>query len=152
MTGLADDAAFKGSREFENVHPLYKCIVSYYPQTIFTEPDILKSTRYFTEDKLNKMFGDGFHTNSDEARSVSPSEYVKKSNPPVLLLHGTADSTISYKNSTYFIAKAKKTGTEASLVTVKNGGHGFGGKNVTPSLAEYSKIVSDFMLDKLLYK
>lgn len=152
MTGLADDSKFIGLPEFANIHSEYKCIVSYYPQTTFAEAGIINSTGYFNPDKLNKMFGKEFETNSEMARSLSPVEYIKKGNPPVLLLHGTADSTISFSNSSYFIAKAKEHGTQAELLTVKNGGHGFGGKNVTPSAAEINKRASDFIIKHLLYK
>lgn len=150
MTGLAPDSRFSGDPALAKVKVSYKCIVPYYPQTTFTNPEVLNGTRYFTSEKLNKIFGTAMDTRSESTKLLSPVEYINKKNPPVLILHGTADSTLSYKNATYYMSKAKQAGAKAELITVANGGHGFSEKNISVTIAELSKQVSDFIVAKLL--
>lgn len=151
MTGLTDPDAFPGDPALSGAQAKYKCIVSYYPQTTLTNKEVVNGTRYFTADKLNKMLGPGLGLDSEVARKLSPAEYIHKNNPPVLLLHGTADSILSYKNVEYYISQSKQKGSNAELITVVNGGHGFSGKAVTPGPAEISKRVADFIVNKLLH-
>ncbi|MGV3509449.1 MAG: alpha/beta fold hydrolase [Sphingobacteriaceae bacterium] len=150
MTGLAPDSRFPGDPVLAKVKVAYKCIVPYYPQTTFTNPEVLSGTRYFSKEKLDKIFGTAMDTRAESAKLLSPVEYINKKNPPVLILYGTADSTLSYKNATYYMSKAKQAGARAELFTVMNGGHGFSGKNVPVTIAEISKRASDFMIAKLL--
>jgi acetyl esterase/lipase len=151
MTGITDSNDFKGDPMLSNVQTRYKCIVSYYPQTSFSNKEVVYATNYLKGDKLNKILGTGVSIDSDIARKLSPAEYIKKGNPPILLIHGTADSTLSYKNSTYFIKKAKEKGTKAELITSVNAGHGgFTAKNVTPGLNEISRRTVAFICRELL--
>ncbi|MBK0383617.1 alpha/beta hydrolase [Pedobacter sp. SD-b] len=146
MTGLAYDRYFKGETQLAKIHPTFKCIVSYFPQTTFTDTDVLHATNYLNAKKLEEMMG----SDQTTAKLLSPVNYIKKGNPPILLIHGTNDTTLSYLNSTYFLSKAKEAGSDVTLLTVKNAGHGLNGRDISPSIDEVSKQVSDFMAYHLL--
>lgn len=62
----------------------------------------------------------------DEAfiRSVSPVTYVKKSSPPVFIVHGNADPTVPYQQSVELHKKLLAAGVKTEFITVEGGLHG----------------------------
>lgn len=58
------------------------------------------------------------------AKSVSPINYVSKSSPPVLIIHGDADPTVPYEQSVLLYKKLMETGVKSEFITVKGGLHG----------------------------
>jgi alpha-L-fucosidase 2 len=60
-------------------------------------------------------------------RTASPSTYVHKNMPPYLLIHGDADATVPYAQSTRFREQMTALGNTCDLITVPGGGHGMGG-------------------------
>ena len=58
-------------------------------------------------------------------RTASPVTYVRKSTPPMLILHGTADKTVDIKQSELFAAALKKVGAAHELVIVDGAPHTF---------------------------
>lgn len=148
MAGLADDHLFPGAQELVNIHPKIKCIVSYFPQTTFTNKEIVNATTYLPNVKLNKMMGNDPKT----AELLSPVNYINKSNCPILLIHGDNDKTLSYQNSVYFLSKSKEIGNDVTLIQVKKAGHGLSGKNISPTMEEVSKQAAEFMIKNLFSK
>ena len=61
----------------------------------------------------------------DLYRAASPTTYADKTDPPVLILHGTADKTVDMKQSELFAAALKKAGVEHELVVVEGAPHSF---------------------------
>jgi acetyl esterase/lipase len=59
------------------------------------------------------------------ARRLSPITYVRKGLPPILVLHGDADSTVPYEQSVELVKALKNAGDDAELITVPGGEHGF---------------------------
>lgn len=59
------------------------------------------------------------------AKRLSPMTYVRKGLPPILVLHGDADSTVPYERSVELVKKLKDSGDDAELITVPGGKHGF---------------------------
>jgi acetyl esterase/lipase len=59
------------------------------------------------------------------ARRLSPISYVRKGLPPVLVLHGDADSVVPYQQSVALVKALKNAANDAQLITVPGGGHGF---------------------------
>jgi len=51
--------------------------------------------------------------------------YLDPKDPPVLIIHGTADKTVDHQQSVTFAAALKKAGIEHELVTVEGGVHSF---------------------------
>jgi dipeptidyl aminopeptidase/acylaminoacyl peptidase len=58
-------------------------------------------------------------------RAASPTTYVDRYDPPVLILHGTADKTVDVQQSEVFAAALKKAGVEHELVIVEGAPHTF---------------------------
>ena len=59
------------------------------------------------------------------ARRLSPITYVRKGLPPILAVHGDADTTVPYDQSVALVKALKNAGDDAELITVPSGQHGF---------------------------
>jgi acetyl esterase/lipase len=59
------------------------------------------------------------------ARRLSPITYVRKALPPILVLHGDADSHVPYEHSVSLVKALKNAGDDATLITVPSANHGF---------------------------
>lgn len=66
----------------------------------------------------------GFLGNKEKIASVSPIYYVKKTSPPVFIVHGNADPTVPYAQSTALKKKLDEAGVLNEMMTVEEGGHG----------------------------
>lgn len=55
---------------------------------------------------------------------VSPINFVKPGLPPFLLVHGTADQSVSYERSVEMQAKLRAANVPCELITIKDGPHG----------------------------
>jgi acetyl esterase/lipase len=58
------------------------------------------------------------------AKRVSPLTYVRGGLPPILSIHGDADSVVPYDQSTRLHRALTAAGVPNELVTIKGGGHG----------------------------
>jgi acetyl esterase/lipase len=58
-------------------------------------------------------------------RAASPTTYVGKDDPPILILHGTADKTVNFKQSELFAAALQRAGAPHQLVLVPGAPHTF---------------------------
>lgn len=56
---------------------------------------------------------------------ASPIEHVSAKSAPTLFLHGTADTTVPFQQSTDMMAKLKAAGVRAELFRAEGAGHGF---------------------------
>lgn len=58
------------------------------------------------------------------AASVSPITHVKKTSPPVFIVHGDADPTVPYQQSVELHKKLQAAGVTTRFITVEGGLHG----------------------------
>jgi len=58
-------------------------------------------------------------------RAASPTRYADKNDPPMLILHGTADKIVELKQSKILAEVLKKAGVESELVIVHGATHTF---------------------------
>jgi acetyl esterase/lipase len=70
------------------------------------------------------LIGGPLFDNSDKARAASPITYVTANDPPVLIVHGSKDSTVPYDQAVRLDAALQQAGVPSYFVTVKGGGHG----------------------------
>ena len=56
-------------------------------------------------------------------REVSPINYLKKDSPPLLMIHGDGDTTISVKHAYYMRQKAAALQAPVETMIIKNAGH-----------------------------
>ncbi len=85
------------------------------------------TTRFPEETQLNRDF-DAMAGKSADAASLQemlPVKRVKKSAPPVLTLHGTADKTVSFRHAEALDAALKSQGVPSELLPVAGVGHMF---------------------------
>ncbi len=78
-----------------------------------------------TEHRDISMLGKSREQAPEIYRAASPVTYVRKSTPPMLILHGTADKTVDIKQSELFAAALKKVGAVHELVIVEGAPHTF---------------------------
>lgn len=58
-------------------------------------------------------------------KQASPHIYADKNDPPVLILHGTGDKTVDYRQSEFFAEELKKAGTSHELIIIPDAPHTF---------------------------
>ncbi|MBI3852228.1 MAG: alpha/beta hydrolase [Verrucomicrobia bacterium] len=89
----------------------------------------------------------GATSDKDEMlKRASPVSYVSRDDPPFLILHGDQDKVVALDQSKRLLERLKEAGVPATLVVVKNAGHGFvpAGGELSPSHPELIQMIADF--------
>ena len=90
---------------------------------------------------------------ADVVKMANPITYVKKNNPPFLIIHGENDRIVPYSQSELLYAALKKVGVDVTLVKVENAGHGFApdppSSTIKPRLQEISHMIVAFFENHL---
>lgn len=60
-----------------------------------------------------------------EERAASPITYIKRDEPPLLLMHGTADTEVSSDQTREMAARVRQAGAPVEMVLVPGANHGF---------------------------
>jgi len=63
---------------------------------------------------------------TDAAKNASPVTYISKDDPPFLTAHGTKDPLVPFAQAKELEEKLQAVGVSSTLITMKDGGHGFG--------------------------
>lgn len=63
------------------------------------------------------------------APSISPILFVSEDDPPTLLVHGTDDPSIPFRNSERMLEALKEQNVPAELLVLQGAGHGFRGED-----------------------
>jgi acetyl esterase/lipase len=79
--------------------------------------------------------GPACRTDAEVYRRASPIHHASADDPPVLLVHGTADLIVPVLHSELLLDKLRAAGVTADLLTVKGGGHGWGGRTAAETTA-----------------
>jgi acetyl esterase/lipase len=66
---------------------------------------------------------------AERYRQASPISYARRSGPPTLLLHGTADRLVPCEQSRRYAWKLREAGAEVVLLELKDAPHDFTGKH-----------------------
>lgn len=72
------------------------------------------------------MFGQTRAEAPDRYRQAEPLSHLDKNDPPVLIMHGTADKTVDVEQSRILAAAMKKAGVEHTLMILEGEPHTFG--------------------------
>ncbi len=77
---------------------------------------------------------------------ASPVTYISPNDPPFLILQGDKDTTVPPEQSQILYDRLRAAGVPATLVIVKNAGHGFTpvGGAISPSRAELTQKIVNF--------
>ncbi len=81
-------------------------------------------------------------------RQVTPLSYVDAQDPPVMIMHGTADTTVAVRDSEVMYEALKKVGSQHKLVIVPGAPHTF---HLQPKQQDLRPVVLEFF-DRYLKK
>ncbi len=100
---------------------------------------------------LEQVFGTSDRT-SEAIRRASPVTWVTSDDSPFLILHGERDTLVPPSQSQIFYDRLVETGVPATLVMVKNAGHGFAptGGPISPTREELTRMIADFFDQHLM--
>ncbi len=141
MLGLTDAGAGFDVGEYSDQSSRVQAVVD-----LFGPADL--TVRHFTEyqaDIVRQAFGVTVPGDPILVQA-SPVTYISKDDPPFLILQGDKDTTVPASQSEELYARLETGGVTATLVIVKNAGHGLipTGGAISPSRAELGKMVVEF--------
>jgi len=149
VTALGKNSDFIGDPELARYKPKFKCVASYFPFTSCLNPEI-RPESIFEDGKLFvRLLGAPLEEKLELAKLLSPTELLKKSSPPILLLHGEKDTVLPIVDSTYMVEVAKEKNADVELLTVKGAAHSFHGKNISPTIEGVNDYAKQFILSHL---
>ncbi|MCX7011927.1 MAG: alpha/beta hydrolase [Candidatus Sumerlaeota bacterium] len=109
-------------------------------------PDSIRRTGMQVDDvALVPFLGGTADEKPDLAAKASPITYIAKDEPPLLIIHGTADKRIDVRQAEEFGEALKKIGADYELVIMEGAGHV---PNI-PSMPEYEAKVEAFFAKNL---
>lgn len=79
------------------------------------------------------------------ARSLSSETQVTAQTPPAFIYHTTADATVPVENAVAYYLALRKAGVPAELHVFKNGAHGSGLGQQDPALAEWPRLLANWL-------
>jgi acetyl esterase/lipase len=104
-----------------DTHPPYPAplgVIDFYGVSDFSK--ITSGTR--PDQNARKYLGANY---TQHAVSASPITYIKKSSPPFLIFHGTADNVVPSSQSRLLHEKLTEVGASSQLVLIQGAHHGF---------------------------
>ncbi|WP_207421137.1 alpha/beta hydrolase [Desertivirga brevis] len=120
MTGLtAKDAIFNdGCTATPDKKSKVAAIIDVSGISDLNQWDALKKTGSASRDWL-----DGREADISFLHGLSPISYIRKSSPPVFIVHGNKDRTVPFEQSKLLNLKLQRVGVPTEFKEVKNGGH-----------------------------
>lgn len=116
-------------------------IIDYYGPSDFVERSKNQPSKTdHPEGGVYKLLGGPVKENLEAARRASPSTYISKGDPPLLILHGDKDKTVFLDQSEHFEKLYDDAGLDAHLHVLEGKGHGWKGAS-----DEEKKLVLDFL-------
>ena len=79
------------------------------------------------------------------ARSLSSETQVAASTPPAFIYHTNADATVPVENAVAYFLALRKAGVPAELHVFRNGPHGTGLAQQDPALAEWPRLLANWL-------
>jgi acetyl esterase/lipase len=79
------------------------------------------------------------------ARTLSSETQVTARTPPAFIYHTTADATVPVENAVAYYLALRKAGVPAELHVFRNGAHGSGLAQTDPALAEWPRLLANWL-------
>ena len=141
LLGLTDPSAgFEGSGGYSEQSSRVQAVVD-----MFGPTDLTQSFNGANRRILEQVFG-AADSGSDILKRASPVSHVSNDDPPFLILHGEKDRLVPISQSQELYDQLKLAHVPATLIVVKNAGHGFArvAGRISPTRSEITKIIADF--------
>lgn len=123
----------EGDTGVTGASPALAAVVAWYPATDLTLfPKTRPSGEAASERPEVELLGGQVEDLPELARAASPITWVGADSPPTLLVHGTADSLISFEHSEAMAAAYAAAGASAELRAVASADHCFLGIDIEP--------------------
>ncbi|MDE5419078.1 alpha/beta hydrolase [Labilibaculum sp. DW002] len=149
VTALGSDSDFQGDSHLADISTRYKCVVSYFPFTSCLNPDLRPGSIFEDETRFVRLLGAPLNEKPKLAHLLSPTQLLKETSSPILLIHGDKDKILPISNSLYMMEVAKKKNADVQLLTIKNAGHCFKGSNISPSMEDLNNYSAKYILSHL---
>jgi acetyl esterase/lipase len=107
-----------------------------YPVISFVEPWTHQGS------KTNLL---GENADAALARSLSSETQVTAQTPPAFIYHTTADATVPVENAIAYYLALRKAGVPAEIHVFRNGAHGSGLGQQDPALAEWPRLLANWL-------
>ena len=144
LLGTADKNAFENV-EYPEQSSRVQCVVSYFGPT---DLNLYGASEGLEDSYMVPLLGKACKTDKTLYRKASPIEYVTKDDPPVLMIHGTADFIVPIIHSENMLKKLQDAGVRAELITVKGEGHGWTGSLAAKSTQDAVKFLDEHLKGK----
>jgi acetyl esterase/lipase len=79
------------------------------------------------------------------ARSLSSETQATAATPPTFIYHTTADTTVPVENAVAYFLALRKAGVPAEMHIFRNGAHGSGLAQQDPALAEWPRLLANWL-------
>ena len=138
MLGLAGDGAQaaggEGATPTASTAPVERATVA-----VYTPPWVAAVAAYFPPVDLRRLVGPSerfpaLDFDPELADDVSPLLFVSADDPPVLLVHGTADTLVPLSNSQILHEALTGQHVETRLIVLEGAGHGFEGEQAQQAI------------------
>ena len=142
LLGTAPEVAFGGDRDGTDVHPEEShrvgAVLDFFGPTDFLamadqESDLDHAGADSPEGKL---LGGPVRERADRARRASPRTHVDGTEPPFLVVHGSADGVVPREQSDQFVSTLAEADDAVTYHVVAGGGHGGFDDPAVPALAD----------------
>ena len=129
--------------------------ISWYGPSDFTDVRLFETD---FSDKNADRFGariagndSNYAKNPQAFEEMSPTYWIKKDSPPMLVMQGNRDSTIPLAHATRLNEKAGAIGADVEMVIVKNAGHNWrkAGGDPDPDKEEIQTMTAEYALQQI---
>jgi acetyl esterase/lipase len=132
LLGTADKNDFRDV-EYPDESSRVQCVVDFFGPT---DVSLYGASEGIEDAYMVPWLGKACKTDPAVYKRASPIDYVTKDDPPVLLIHGTADVIVPIIHSERMLKKLHQAGVKAELIAVKGEGHGWSGPEATRTVRE----------------
>ncbi|MFL5732724.1 MAG: alpha/beta hydrolase fold domain-containing protein [Chloroflexia bacterium] len=136
------DAGFEGTGGYASQSSRVRAVADLYGPADFTGFNL----GLYSPDLVQLILGTTPAKAQQTLKRASSVNYVSGDAPPFLIIQGDKDQIVPASQSRELYDKLKEAGAPATLVMVKNAGHGFlpAGGQIDPSLLDIGKTIADF--------
>lgn len=144
LIGTADKKSFENP-EYPEQSSRVQAVISFFGPT---DLRLYAASEGLVDAYMVPWLGKECKTNDAIFKKASPIEYVTKDDPPVLMIHGTADIVVPIVHSERMLKKLEETGVKAELITVKGEGHGWNGAAAAKSTLDAVRFLDEHLKGK----